>query len=153
MKGSPEVIAALASALAEEAHLNMQYRKDWRVVRFMGAKKTARKLKRFGCDAHAWQKKVTDRLLLLGGEPQFDMDPVTVQRNLTETFKNELALEMAILAPYEQAIQISMKAFDDGTRNLFEHLIKWHQGHVGYLEQQLTLIAGLSEAGYIAEKL
>jgi bacterioferritin len=153
MQGNPEVIAALEAAAAREAQLNLQYRQDWRSIKFMGAKKTARKLKRFGSDAHDWLKELTDRVLFLGGRPSYSIPAIAEQPNFTEVLKNELALEMAIIAPYEQNVQLAMRALDDTTRNLFEHLLKWHEEHVGWLEQQLRLIDELGAEEYIAEKL
>ena len=153
MNGSSQVKVALAAALAAEAHLNIQYRKDWRSVKFLGARKVARVLKDFGDDVHGWQKAVNDRLLFLGGEPAFDVGSITIQTSLEDTFKNELALEMAIVTPYEKAIQTCMAALDDTSRNLFEHLLKWHQKHVAWLEQQIALIDGMDQATYLSAKI
>ncbi len=154
MKGSPEVIKTLQAALAQEAHLNVQYRHDWRIVKFMGVKKVACKIKDLGDDAHCFMKKVADQVLFLGGGTSYSMGPITDQPSLTAVFENQLKLEMAIIEPYEQAVQTAMQALDDTTRNLFEHLLKWHQEHVGWLEQQLQLIQTVGgEAEYIAEKL
>ena len=154
MTGNPEVIQALQAALPLEAHLNIQYRHDWRVVKYWGVKKIACELKDFGKDAHCWMKKVADRILFLGGNTNYTVGEISEEKSLTEILQAELALEMAIIAPYEQAIQTAMKALDDTTRNVFEHLLKWHEQHVGWLEQQLRLIDAVGgEAEYIAEKL
>lgn len=154
MKGSPEVIKALQAALAQEAHLNIQYRHDWRIVKFKGVKKVACKIKELGTGAHCFMKKVADRTLFLGGDTNYTLAPITDQASLTAIFQNELKLEMAIVEPYEQAVQTAMKALDDTTRNLFEHLLKWHQQHIGWLEQQLQVIEDVGGEGeYIAEKL
>lgn len=154
MTGNPEVIKALQAALALEAHLNIQYRHDWRVVKFMGVKKVSHKIKCLGTGAHCFMKKVEDRILYLGGATGYTLSGVTDQASLTAILQNELQLELAIVQPYEQAVRASMEALDDTTRNLFEHLLKWHQEHVGWLEQQLRLIQVLGgEAEYIAEKL
>lgn len=154
MTGNPEVIQALQAALVAEAHLNIQYRHDWRVVKFMGVKKTARKIHALGNDAHCFMKKVADRILFLGGDTAYSVGQITDQPTLLAIFQNELMLEMAIVQPYEAAVQTAMKAFDDTTRNLFEHLLKWHQDSIAWLEQQIRLIGILGgEAEYIAEKL
>jgi len=153
MKGSPEVIAGLRAAAALEAHLNLQSRLDARTLSYMGVKKVVKKLKWIGDDAHCFLKKVVDRALFLGGDPSYDVAPVSEQAGLTAMLNNTLALEMAIVAPYEQQVQVCMKALDDASRNLYEHLLKWHQKHVGWLEQQLRLIDAIGEEEYIAEKL
>jgi bacterioferritin (cytochrome b1) len=155
--GNPAVIKALQVGLAAESHLNEQYRSDRQSVKFMGLGKLKGKLKQFGGDAHKWRTKLQKRLLFLGASIAYTMAPVIEPATLTLTLENELALEMAIVTPYEQAIQTAMQALDDTSRNLFEHLLKWHQKHVGWLEQQLTLVDGLAtdsgESRYIAEKI
>jgi len=151
--GNPDVLVALQLAVSAEVHLNAQYRADWRLAKFLGVKKTAKKLHSFGDDAHCWAKKVSDRLLFLGGKLNYPVSGIMESETLTAMFENELSLELAIVAPYEQTIQTAMKALDDTTRNLIEHLLKWHQSHVGWLAQQLSLIEAMDEAEYIAEKL
>lgn len=153
MLGSPEVIAALQQAIGAEARLNLQYRLDWRSVKFMGARKVAKRLKEFGSDAHLWLRKATDRLLFLEAVPAYSIGDVAEGASLTETLQKELELEMGIVSPYEQSVQAAMEALDDTTRNLFEHLLKWHELHIGWLEQQLRLIEQLGEKDYIAEKI
>lgn len=153
MKGNLDVIKALQTAAAQEAHLNLQYRLNARSLKFMGLKKLTCKMKKFGDGAHCFLKQLTDRTLFLEGDPGYDVAPVVEQTSVTDLLKNALALEMAIVQPYERNVQTAMKALDDTTRNLFEHLLKYHQHHVGWLEQQLRLIDGLGEAEYMAEKL
>ena len=154
MTGNPEVIVALKNALVAEAHLNIQYRHDWRVVKYMGVKKVARCLKHKGSDAHSWMKQVADRILFLGGDTNYTVGSIVDSSTLASTFQHELDLELAIVQPYERYVQVAMQALDDTTRNLFEHLLKWHQGHIGWLEQQLRLISMVGgEAEYIAEKM
>lgn len=153
MIGNPQVLAALQQAAAREAHLNLQYRQDWRSVKFMGARKVAKQLDAFGHDAHRFLKKLTDRILFLEGKPGYSIPAVTEQANFTDLLKNELALEIAIVQPYEDAVALATEARDDTTRNLFEHLLKWHEEHVGWLEQQINLVAQMGVNEYIAEKL
>jgi bacterioferritin len=153
MKGSPEVLKALQTGADAEATLNLTYRLDRRSLKFMGLKKLEGKMEAYGDDGHKFLKLVTDRILFLGGSPSYTLAKITEQATVTALLKNNLALENAIIAPYEQAVQVAMKALDDTSRNLFEHLLKWHEDHVAWLEIQLRLIDGMGEAEYIAEKL
>ena len=151
MTGNPQVITSLQAAAASEARLAMQYALDKRSLRFIGVKKT--NAGSYSDDAHCYFKKVTKRILLLGGDPSYTIGDIKEQDTVTDLYANELAMEMAIVTPYEQAVQTAMKALDDTTRNLFEHLLKWHQQHVAWLEQQLRLIKTLGENEYIAEMM
>jgi bacterioferritin len=151
--GNPKVVSDLQSALASEAHLNLQYRMYQRLLKFMGAKKLAPKMHKFGDDTHDWLKAVTDQVLFLGGKPAYTILPVAPADTLTDILANALTAEMATVQPYEQAIETARLAFDDATRNLYEHLRKWHNGHIGWLMTQLNLIKGIGEEEYLAEKL
>lgn len=153
MKGSAPVLETLQSAAAAEAHLNLQYRLDARSLKFMGIKQVAKKTDEFGSDTHDFLKYVTKRILFLEGDPSYQIPKIVEQSTLTALFKAELALELAIVKPYEDAVQVAMNALDDTTRNLFEHLLKWHEKHVDWLERQLRLIEGMGEATYISAKL
>jgi bacterioferritin len=153
MTPNPEVIAALKGAAAREAHLNLQCRLYQRVLKAWGVRKTAKHLKTFGDDAHNFLKKVTDRILFFGADPGYTIAPVEQPATLTALLQSVLALEVAIIAPYEAAVQVAMRALDDTTRNLFEHLLKWHEENVLWLQTQLNLIEGIGESEYIAEKL
>lgn len=154
MIGNPDVVRALQAAAALEAQLNLQYRLDWRVLKFNGLRGLTGLFHGFGDDAHDWLTRVTDRIMFLGGDPSYAMtEAITRSPNITEMLRRELALEMAIVQPYEQAVQIATQALDDTTRNLFEHLLKWHERHVGRLEQMLRLIDALTEEGFLAEQI
>ncbi len=153
MQGNPAVLQTLADAINAEVQLNMQYRLDRRALSFMGLKKVTSKINAFGDDTHRFEKCVIKRLLLLGGMVRINPGTAAEQDSVTATFMNELKMEMAILEPYEKAIQIAMASLDDGTRNLYEHLVKWHQDHVAWLEKQLRLINALGEDEYISEKI
>lgn len=151
--GDPKVIVTMRNAQVFEAQLNLQYRLDERLLKFMGTKKLANKFASFGDDAHEWLSAVTKQVLFLGGDAGYKVPPITSPDTVTDVISEALALEMATVEPYEQAIEIARVAFDDASRNLFEHLRKWHNGHILWLSQQLRLIDGLTEPNYIAQKL
>lgn len=153
MKGNPQVIKALQAAAAQEAQLHLQQRLDHRSLKFMGVKKVSKKIQGMAESSHDFLRYVVERVLFLEGDPSYQIGKISEQSSVTTLLQNELALHMAIVQPYEAAVQTAMKALDDTSRNLFEHLLKWHQKQIGWLEQQLRLIQALGETEYIAEKL
>lgn len=153
MKGDPAVVETLRAAMPMEAHLNLQYRANRRVLKFMGIKKTAGKMDEYADDGHRWLKAVTKQLLNLGGSADYSVAPIAQSATLTVMLSEALKMETSICSVYERNIQVAMKALDDMTRNLFEHLIKWHRGHQFWIERQLRLIQSLGEENYIEEKL
>jgi bacterioferritin len=157
MKGSPKVIAVLQAALPMEATLNEQYRNDEALLRFWHLKKLPGKIDKFGDDAHQYRRMIGKRLLRISGdEPataQFSIGPVKCPTSVTAMFSDDLASELAICTAYEDNVAICTAEKDDDSRNLFEHLIKWHHDSVAWLEAQLRLIKSLGEQEYLAEKL
>jgi len=154
MQGNPNVIQALRAALPLEAHLNLQYRMNARLLRFQGIKKAACKFSQFADDAHSWLKCVTDQLLFLSDEAgdataAYQIDPVANPLSVTELLEGALDLEMAICRKYEENIQTAMGALDDETRNKFEHLIKWHHDHVRWIEKKIRNVMEYGEAEVI----
>lgn len=151
MTGSPEVIAVLQAALMGEAQLNLQYRMDWRSLKFFGIKKIAKKFHGLGTDAHEWMKHFTDRILFLEGNPAYQIPQIAEETTVSEIFTNALAMEMALIPPQEEAVQVCMKALDDTTRNLFEHALKAREKRIAWLSQQMALLKNLGEQSYVAE--
>ena len=157
MKGSPEVVKVLQAALAAESHLNLQYRLDRESLKHAGIKRAGAKVKKFAHEAHGFRSAVNKQLLFLAGDQAgaatYSVAPVIEQATVAALFDNELKLNMTICATYEQNIQVAVQALDDETRNLFEHLIKWHHDHVRWIEQQIRLIGSLGEGSYITTQV
>ena len=140
MKGKPEVLQVLISALAQERHANLQFRSDRLSLKKLGARKTSEKFDKFADKSHGFYEELTKRLLFLDGNPSGSVDPVSEADSLTGVLQNALAIETASCGDYEQAIQVAMKAYDDGTRNLFEHLVKWKQRIINWLMLYLVKV-------------
>lgn len=151
--GDPTVIKTLQDALPMEAHANLQCRHDWRSLKFRGLKKLAKHYHQLGSNAHHWMKLVDDRILFLGGDDGYSIGAITEPPTVTAMMQGTLDALLAKLVAYEDNIQVAMAAKDDGTRNLFEHLIKWSQKDVAWFQTQLNLIAAIGEPVYLSEKL
>ncbi|SRR5216684_318462 len=156
MRGNPTVIKNFQDALPLEAHLNLQYRMNARLLRFDGLKKLGNKFTGFADDAHSWLKAVTNQLLFLSGDgtgSPYQPAPVGQPGSVTAIITDSLAMVVQICDLYETNVVTASAAKDDLSRNLWEHLIKWHRDHQQWFEKQLRLIATLTEKDYIAEKL
>jgi bacterioferritin len=153
MKGDPKVLKMLQASAASEAQLILQCRLDARTLKYMGLKSLACKLNKLGKNSQAYLKEVTDRILLLQGDASCDVASVQQQTSLTALLKNQRDLQMAVMAPYSDGVVTARTANDDGTRNVFHHLLKWHEDDIGWIERQLALVNNLGESNYIAAKI
>ncbi len=153
MKGDKEVIAGLQASLALEATIQLQYQADARMLKAMGLKGLASKATEYSTDSAAFLRKLMKRLLLFRESVGYSTVAVEDRADVTELLAGELDLEMGIVEPYEQNVQVAMKAFDDTTRNLYEHLLKWHQEHVEWIEREQALLETLGASDYIASRI
>jgi bacterioferritin len=153
MKGDSKVIAGLQAALPLEATLQLQYQADARMLKEMGLKSLGSKASDHGDAARGFLDQLMKRLLFFQESVAYAPDAVEDRSDISSLFAGELALEMAVVTPYEQQIRVATAALDDTTRNLYEHLLKWHQGHVKNIERQMALLDKLGEQGYISAKI
>ena len=149
MNGNPQVIQVLQMAMAAEAQLNLQYRLNTRLLKFEGVKLARKKFRKFADDAHEFLRAVSDQLLFLSGDQDGTagyLPPAVLQPpNVTVLLEQALSLEMSICTQYENGIPLATEVRDDETRNLFEHLIKWHHDHVRWIEKKLRNIRKYTE--------
>ncbi len=153
MKGNQDVIAGLQAALGFEATLQLQYQADARMLKAMGLGSLASKASDYSTDSARFLRKLMKRLLLFRESVGYSPGDVEDRSNVAELLAGELEMEMEIIEPYEQNVQVAMKALDNTTRNLYEHLLKWHQEHVEWIEKQQALIELLGPQDYVSAKL
>jgi bacterioferritin len=153
MQGNPAVIQAIQGALAMEASLQLQYHLDWRLLKNMGMKGSAKKASAMGEDGEDFLKQLTDRLLYFDASAAYASAETIDAPSVQALFQRELKMESDLIEPYEGIVIIAAQAKDDTTRNLFEHLLKWHEGHVDYISRELALIDKLGEATYISSRI
>ncbi len=153
MKGDPKVIKGLQAALSLEATLQLQYQADVRMLKAMDLKSLAARSSDYAGETHGFLDKLMKRLIFFGEGVGYACDAVEDRTGVGALLAGELALEMAVIEPYEQQVEVARLAFDDTTRNLYEHLLKWHQGHVEKLERELALLEKLGDEEYVSARL
>jgi bacterioferritin len=67
--------------------------------------------------------------------------------------ENDLQVEYEALARLNKSIAVAVAAGDNGSRELFERILKDEEEHVDFLEAQLTLIEQMGLPNYLAQQL
>ena len=119
----------------------------------MGLKKVAKMLDHCGDNCSGYLEKIISRLLFFETAPSYDGGKASERGGLTEILQGCLAGCTSIVAQYQQFCKQAWDVLDDGTRNLYEHLIKWHEDDIDKLERELSLIQELTEKEYIAARI
>lgn len=84
--------------------------------------------------------KLIDRILFLEGHPNLQtLDPLRIGENLRETLACDLETEIEAVALYNEARKYCSEVGDYASMHLFEQLILDEQGHIDFLETQISL--------------
>jgi bacterioferritin len=154
MQGNPKVIAALNEALKEELTAISQYFihsemcENWHYDKLGGYIKTLSIVEMKHAEA------LIERILFLDGTPNLtELLKLSVGQNVKEQVESDLKLEIEAVALYNQAIQIARDEGDNGSRELFERLLKAEEGHVDWLEAQLHQIGEIGYERYLSQQI
>jgi bacterioferritin len=154
MKGNQNVIAALNEALREELTAINQYflhaemTQNWRYDRLH------RLVKDLSIAEMKHAEDVIERILFLEGTPNMtELMPVKIGANVKQQLENDLSLEYEAVQLYNRAIQTSRDAADNGSRELFERILKDEEEHVDWFEAQLHQINEIGIDRYLSQQI
>ncbi len=144
MKGNEKIIDGLNQALTIELTAINQYFIQAKMCKNWGFSKLAAKhyAESMGEMKHA--EKIIDRILFLDGVPEIARyDVIRVGSDVSEQFKNDLALETKGVQAYNSLISLCGQLKDYGTHELVAPILTDSEDHVDWLETQLNLIESL----------
>lgn len=91
------------------------------------------------------------RMIFLGGSPELKAAKIPrAAQSLKEMFEADLVDEKGSLDFYTTAANAADDARDIGTRDLFERTALDEEGHMSWLELQLSLLERMGEPAFIA---
>jgi len=153
MRGNEKVIQVLNKALKEELTAINQYFVHAEMCENWGYKKLAEYIKKQSIDEMKHAEALVERILFLEGKPNMaEILPLTIGENVKAQLENDLALETAAVASYNEAMRICGEAGDNGSRELFKKLLQDEEGHADWLETQLGMIKDIGIENYLVEQ-
>jgi len=154
MKGKPEVIEVLARMLKEELGAISEYFIHAEMCESWGYKKLSDHTKKESLNEMKHAEKLIERILFLEGMPNLnDMPKLNVGKDVKSQFHNDLALEKNAVAEYNAAIATCRKAGDQASADLLQTILADEEGHVDFLEEQLSLIESIGIQNYLAQQV
>jgi len=154
MLGNPKVLQQLNAALASELTAIAQYMaqsemcQNWGYVRLAGLTK-ARAIEEM---KHA--EGLIERIIFLDGIPVVN---VALTPNLGTNPQTQLEIDLAdeveAVKEYNAAVKICAEVNDDGSRSLFEGMIKDEERHADFLESQLHSIKEMGLELYLSQQM
>ncbi len=140
MKGDAKVIEYLNKALRSELTAVSQYWLHFRLQEDWGYGRIAAKSRAESIEEMHHADKLIERILFLEGHPNLQkLDPIRTGQDLRETLECDLAGEHDARTLYVEARDYCDSVGDYVSKNLFEALIADEEGHIDFLETQLSL--------------
>lgn len=154
MKGHDQIVATLNETLAAELTAINQYFVHARMCENWGYERLWKKLRAESIEEMQHADRLIERILFLEGIPNIQkLNKVNVGQTVTEQLRLDLELEKASVKALNQAVELARSQGDNGSRHLFEDLLRDSEAHLNWIEAQLTLIQQVGEPGYLAEQI
>jgi bacterioferritin len=154
MKGKPEVLEVLAKMLKEELGAISQYFVHAEMCENWGYDRLSEHTKKESLNEMQHAEKLIERILFLEGTPNLnDLPKLNVGKDVKEQFQNDLALEKGAVSDYNAGIATCRKAGDNASADFLQGILADEEGHVDFLETQLSLIEQMGLANYLAQQL
>ena len=154
MRGHDQVITTLNAVLTAELTAINQYFIHARMCENWGYSRLWKKIREESIGEMKHADKVIERLLYLEGIPNMQrLGKVNVGETVPEQLRLDLELERAAIQALNAGIEEARGLGDNGTRELLEEILVSEESHVNWIEAQLSLIAQVGEANYLAQQI
>ncbi len=149
MKGDAKVIDYLNAALRSELTAVSQYWLHYRLQEDWGFGHLADKSRAESIEEMHHADRLIARIIFLDGHPNLQkLDPLRIGQTVRETLDSDLAAEHDARTLYIEARDHCDKVGDYVSKNLFEALIADEEGHIDFLETQISLFDKLGAERY-----
>nr|WP_111298612.1 bacterioferritin [Paracoccus saliphilus] len=149
MKGDAKVIDYLNAALRSELTAVSQYWLHYRLQEDWGFGRIAKKSREESIEEMHHADKLIQRIIFLEGHPNLQrLDPLRIGQNLRETLESDLAAEHDARNLYIEARDHCDSVGDYASKILFEELIQDEEGHIDFLETQISLYETIGSQNY-----
>ena len=150
MKGDEKVIDFLNEALKNELTAINQYWLHYRMLDNWGVARLAAFEREESIDEMKHADKLADRILFLGGLPNFQLlGRLRVGETVEEILKADLAVEEEAIPLLKDAIAHCESVRDYVSRDLFADILESEEHHVDELEKQFEMIERMGIDNYI----
>lgn len=153
MKGSDKVIEQLNARLVEELTAINQYMVHAEMCEDWGYERLHKVIEKRAIAEMIHAEKLIARILFLDGRPIVNkLHDVNIGSEVPNMHENDLNAELTAVQGYNNSMRVAVEAGDNGTRELFNSILKEEEEHVDFIEAQLEQIKQVGVQNYLAEQ-
>ncbi|HSE50160.1 MAG TPA: bacterioferritin [Terriglobales bacterium] len=154
MKGDPKVIVMLNEVLKAELTAINQYFLHAEMCENWGYDRLAEHTRKESIEEMRHAEKLMERILYLDGTPNMsDYFKIMIGKDVPAQFKNDLQLEYDAVKRLNDFVEKARLAGDNGSRDLFQHILEDEEEHIDWLEAQLGMIDEIGIQNYLAQQI
>jgi len=99
-------------------------------------------------------EKLIGRILFLEGRPVVsNLNKIMIGEEAEEQLKYDWTSEEGAIKAYNDGIRVAAEVGDNGTRELFESILKEEEVHIDWIEAQLDQVKQMGIQNYLVEQL
>jgi bacterioferritin len=154
MKGNDKIIEHLNARLAEELTAINQYMVHSEMCDNWNYGKLHKMIEKRAIDEMKHAEKLIGRILFLEGRPIVsDLKKMYIGAEVPNMHQNDRSAEEGAIKSYNESIRLAVEVGDNGTRELFEAILKDEEDHIDWIEAQLDQIKQMGPQNYLVEQL
>jgi bacterioferritin len=154
MKGNNQIIEKLNLLLADELTAINQYIVHSEMCANWGYSRLHDWIEKRAITEMKHAESLIERILFLEGLPIVSkLNKIEIGAKVKEQFENDKKAEEGAVKNYNDAVRLAVEAGDNGSRELFESILKDEEAHLDELEAQLDQIGQMGIENYLAEQI
>jgi bacterioferritin len=154
MKGNEKVISELNAALRSELTAIVQYMVQAEMCHNWGYHGLGDYIKHQAFDEMHHAEGLIERILFLDGKPAVDIGlKPKISDNVQAQLEDDLADEKDAVRQYNASVKVCVESGDNGSRELFEGMVKDEEEHTDDLEGKLQSIHDMGLPNWLTQQL
>ena len=154
MKGNEKIIEHLNLRLTEELTAINQYMVHAEMCDNWRYEKLHKEIERRAIDEMKHAEKLIARILFLEGRPVVsNLNTMHIGDEVPKMHKNDHMAEIDALRGYNESISLARELGDNGSRELFEAILKEEEAHIDLIESHLDQLKQMGVENYLAGQI
>jgi bacterioferritin len=153
MKGNEKILQHLNTRLAEELTAINQYMVHAEMCESWKYEKLHKMIRKRAIDEMKHVERLISRILFLEGRPIVSkLNKMQIGAEVPKMHANDREAEDDAIRGYNESIRLAVDVGDNGSRELFESILKEEEDHIDLIEAQLDQIKQMGIQNYLVEQ-